>query len=668
MIADLPQKPTNDLLRWTIALAKTQVIRPISRWVEDEIVLPNGPHAHKRYRHYRHPVSRLWFELLDKEKWSRYAASGPTQNGKSLMCYLLVVLYRIFELKETVVIGLPDMKMANDKWAEDFLPIILASRFAHLLPDRGEGSRGGAVKRAITFKNGATMRFMTGGGNDKTVAGFTARVVAITEIDGMDEPGESSRESDRITQIEGRSLAFNDSKRVYLECTVSIERGRIWQEIKNGTDSRIVRPCPYCKMLVSPEREHLIGWKDCATEAEARKNATWSCPECAHPWTEDDRHSSAEKAMIVHKGQEVTPDGEIVGEPIDTDTLGFRWSAIDNPFATAAQIGVKEWKALHSKDKDNAEKAMRQQIWCIPYVPPEIDVTPLDMEEIQQRKSGLKRGIVPDDCIGIAVATDTGKRKLHWTAMALRANGSKAIIEYGMQETNADAIGMSKGLKEALRKLRTYWEKGWTTSAGRRWIPSQVWIDSGYFEHTDPVYEFCQEANAGIPMGRDRYRPSKGYGEGQRMIGRYVTPHASAVHVGKQFHIAGVRRAGVMLPGVLLVHVNSDHWKSEFHQGLAVGPETVGAITLWDAASYAEHEEWASHIVAEKQVEKNGAIVWERITRNNHQLDAGYNATCACEFIRELHERSTKPTKQHKQPDNSQPFDPGTKPFLASLR
>lgn len=626
-----------DVFDWAIESAHAPIVRPISQWVEDEITLPNGPLAGLQYRHRYHPASRLFFSELDSGRWSRVASTGPTQCGKTLMTYVCPVLYHLFELKETVVVGLPDMKMANDKWSEDFLPVIEASNFRDLLPTSGEGSRGGQVKRGIRFRNGATMRFMTAGGGDKNRAAFTSRVIAVTETDGMDEPGEASREADKITQIEARSRAFGDNKRVYLECTVSIERGRIWQELTNGSDSRIVRPCQHCGAWVSPERENLVGWKSATSEGEARELAHWACPECSAAWTEADRADSAKLAKLLHKGQEIAPDGSISGQPAKTKTLGFRWSAIDNPFTTAAQIGAEEWRAEHSANRENAEKEMRQFVWCIPYEPPEIDMTPLDKDEIAARKVALRRGVAPTDCIGISVGIDTGKRALHWEAKAVRPNGSMAVIEYGTQHVEADRLGVHRGLVEALRMLREYLDGG-------SWRPSQVWIDSGYHEHTDAVYAFCAEANAGCAVGKERYRPSKGYGEGQVRIGRYILPTQRSpdiLYVGTEFHIGRVRRNGKLIPGVQLVHLNADHWKSELHQRLAIPVDEPGAVTLYEAADPHEHSEWASHHVAERQMMKfiagRGEVpVWHRDSRSNHYLDAGYSATAGCRFILDM--------------------------------
>lgn len=632
-------------LSWFLDQCRAPVVRSIAQWTEDELILPSGPYKGERYRHRRHPASRLWFEALDAGHWNRFSASGPTQNGKTLMCYVAPILYHLFELQETVVVGLPTMAMAQDKWTEDLLPAIEASRFANLLPTSGEGSRGGQVKRAIRFRNDVTLRFMAAGGSDKQRAGYTSRVLAITETDGMDEPGETSREADAIEQLEGRTRAYGNSKRVYLECTASIEKGRIWQEITNGTNSRIHRPCPYCGHYVAPEREHLVGWQDAESELEAADKSHWICPDCAHAWTDDERHAIAGQAVLVHRGQKVLANGQVVGDLPPTKTLGFRWSAIDNPFASVADLGAEEWKAQRAADAESAEKKQRQFVWCLPYDPPEVELTPLTAEQVQQRAVALKKGIVPEDCVGITIGIDTGKRILHWEAKAQRSTGGVAVIEYGSLPVESDKLGTIKALVLAFVDLQQYFLAGWRSTAGRLWTPAQVWIDSGYHEHREAVYEFCRQANKGLKAGTEIYRPAKGFGEGQKQMTRYVAPKAKTAdvrYIGREYHLTWQRPAKL-----LLVHVNADHWKSEFHQRLAMPPDEPTAITLYQAASSAEHLEYSRHITAERQIEKwlpgrGTVLVWERVERANHYLDAGYLATAAAHFVQS---QSMKPAK-----------------------
>jgi len=263
-------------------------------WAEANIVIPNGPYAGDRFDASLVPWTRLFLDELGAGRWPRSAATGCTQAGKTLIEYAIPTLYHLFGLNETVGCGVPTMEMASDKWREDLKPVIDASpEMRVLLPTKGEGSKGGDVKNAIKFKNGATLKFFAGGGRDVGRKGFTTRVLAVTEVDELDLVGTTSREADKLSQIEGRLRAFaRFNPRTYLESTPTIEHGRIWQEITGGTNSRIVRPCPHCGDWVTPEREHLIGWQDAEDEHTARDNTTWSCPACSEPWTPE-QHQAA---------------------------------------------------------------------------------------------------------------------------------------------------------------------------------------------------------------------------------------------------------------------------------------------------------------------------------------------------------------------------------------
>ena len=117
-LASLDQLDRNlvDMIRAAKRQAISQLARPISQWAEAEIRIPTGQYAGSAYRHARHPISRIWFNELDRNYWWRHAVVAPTQNGKTFMGYVIPVLYHLFELSETVIVGLPDMRMADDKW------------------------------------------------------------------------------------------------------------------------------------------------------------------------------------------------------------------------------------------------------------------------------------------------------------------------------------------------------------------------------------------------------------------------------------------------------------------------------------------------------------------------------------------------------------------------
>jgi hypothetical protein len=181
---------TNSLgeLTWCLSQARPQRLRSMRQFAEEEVIIPDGPFAGRPFRCARQPYTGLWFDEVDSGRWTRCVATGPTQSGKTLSCFIIPLLYHLFEMGETVICGLPDMDMASDKWNMDILPVLEQSRYRDLMPQRGGGSRGGKVE-SVKFTNGATLKFMSGGGSDKSRAGFTSRVVVVTETDGMDQPG-----------------------------------------------------------------------------------------------------------------------------------------------------------------------------------------------------------------------------------------------------------------------------------------------------------------------------------------------------------------------------------------------------------------------------------------------------------------------------------------------
>jgi phage terminase large subunit GpA-like protein len=593
-------------------------------FAEQEIVIPAGPYAGRRFRCSRQPYTALWFDAVDSGRWCRCVATGPTQSGKTLSCFVIPLLYHLFEIGETVVCGLPDMDMAADKWREDLLPAIESSRYRDLLPRHGGGSRGGRVE-SFQFNNGATLKFMSGGGSDKSRAGFTTRTIVITETDGMDRSGGTSRESDKITQLEARTRAFGRRKRIYMECTVSTEQGRTWQEYESSTRSRIVLPCPHCSHWVSPEREHLLGWQEALSQAAARDAGAFICPKCRQLWNEDDRLKANQRAKLLHAGQAIDAAGDIQGEVTDVDTLGFRWSGVHNLFLTPGDLAADEWRAVRAADEENAEREMRQYVWCVPIVSSREDAISLEIADIMARAVGMPRGIVPQQARWLTSGLDIGKFLVHWVVVAWHEDATSQILDYGRIETACDDLGVEHAVLTALRQFRDTTANGWPIGIAEGQKTKTLdfaWVDAGYLPEV--VHAFCRET--GTP-----FHPAVGRGGTQpRRLGfaRPAPGQSEVQQIGEGFHVCWLPAEGLHR-----VDVDADHWKSWVHQRLHTPIGQPGAMTLFRAAAF-EHMSLARHLTAEHKVEsyvagKGVVVQWERLRRQNHWLDALYNASAA---------------------------------------
>lgn len=616
-------------------------LRTISQFAEEEIIVPNGPKT-GRFKLSRHPAMRLLFNEIESDRWRRIFVTGPNQDGKSLGGFVIPSLYKVFERRETVVLGVPDINMVADKWRIDLLPVIKASQYIDQLPSSGSGSRGGDSV-LFEFRDGGAIRFMTSGGDDQSRAGFTTPNLVVTEVDGFDKTGGNSREGTKFGQLERRTLAFVDQARLTAEGTVSTEGGRTWQEIKHGSDSKIALQCPHCKAWVTPEREHFVGWQSATSELEARKLCHIACPECGAAWTKEERIQANQQAVLVHKGQSVDADGNVIGAFPDTDTLGFRWSCVNsllNPDRLSLVGGI-EWKAQRATDEEAAERDVLQSQWAMPAKPTRIEVNALDYASIMQRTiAGMGRGQCPDNTQCVTVGVDCGKWLVHWAAISWQPNATPHIPEYDVQDVPSSVMSEEHALLAALRTLRDETIlQGWQLKNGLV-QPTFVFIDAGYLPGI--VQQFCKESG-------ENFFAVKGFGVLQRRMGDSKRDAGSKViHVGEKYVV--VRQAN----GDLLVEANVDHWKSFLHTRLKTPLGQPGALTLFDPkvilnqsntksvvnsaaralASNVEHLTFAKHMMSEREfedwdAEKGTVIRFESISRKNHYLDSAMLACVA---------------------------------------
>jgi len=633
----LPTAPTHDELSYCIRTARAPRLRSLRQFAEAEMVIPEGKYRGMKLRIHRQPYVGLLFDAIDSGRWSRRAILGCVQSGKTFCGFVAPLLYHLFEHRETVICGIPTGDMAGDKWSEEILPAIESSGYRRCLPSRGPGSRGGTVKDRVKFTHGPTLRFMSGHGGDEKRSAFTARVVVITEADKMDEAGEASREADPVSQLEARSSSYDEPERVLsLECTTSIESGRIWREYQAGTTSRIACPCPHCGEYVTPEREHLIGWERATNKIEAGRLGRFVCPACGAAIDDAQRAEMNRRAVLVHRGQSIGRDGVIHGDPPETDTLGFRWNAFNNLFWSTSTIAAGEWDAAEKPEgpeRENAEKQQCQFVWAVPYLPPDIEHVELKPGDVRRRTGALEQNLVPADTEHLVVGTDVGKWHFWYLVLAAGPSGLH-VPDYGVTEVHSDDLPESNAIVQALREFRRRAEDGWPI-AGRsdRRVPDRVWIDSGYMP--DAVFQFIRESGT---LRANRYMGIVGRGLSQirRMErGNYTAPAKTdkwVRRIGDGWHLTLVPKYRAAQ-----ITINADQYKLACQHGFALPAGQPGAITLFDPGlDRKRHTKLEHHLLSEKLVHRvvpgRGEIdVWEKHGAN-HWLDCACYALCALNF------------------------------------
>lgn len=641
---------TRDELVAFLSSSRSRRVRPIDQFAEEEITLTTGPRAGRRFRLSTQPFARLWFREMMNPYWHEFCGTGPSQSGKSLTFYVIPILYYLFELGFDVIAGCTTMEMAHDKWSRDILPAIERTRYRELLPKGGAGSRGG-FNGLVTFLHGVSLKWMSGGGGDKSRAYYTARVLAVTETDGYDSL-ETSSEAHPIDQMEARLRAESRARRILIkECTITDEAGYIWKAInKRGSASRIALQCPYCRVWGTPEREHLKGWKDVSSDIQAERKTKFHCPSCDHPWTEQDRRKANANAKLVHQGQKIYRNGRIVGQAPETRTLGFRYSAVNNLLLPASDIGIDEWEAVRSDDEINSEKKMCQFVWAMPFEMPGLDLTALDRELVEKRRLRFPKGVAPPSTRWVTVGIDVGKYRCDWVAIAwLLPERIGLILDYGEVELkilinsikqDANDLGFSRVFHSCMGafffgdggSLGLF--DGWPIAESEHTIkPKVVWIDARY-QGDDPDDRVVYNS---LKSWRDkRILPVIGHGENQYAAGRYRQPRQKQKNVMKIGHHYDVRYEEDARLHV--GHIDSDSWKAIVQQRLTKVHEEPGSLMFYDAISPTEHQKLIKELDAEtrERVFEPGKGVtqkWIAHRERNHKLDATVYGCAAGHFV-----------------------------------
>jgi phage terminase large subunit GpA-like protein len=648
------------MLSEALLAARTRPPRSMLQFAEEEIVLPTGPYAGFRFSARTQPFAALFFRALSEGSWRRWVVTGPVQSGKTLTAFVVPVLWYLFEASARVIIAAPTITTTQDKWEQDLLPVIRAShRLATRLPTRGAGSAGGET-HVLDFGRGALLRFMGGTGGDKARASFTARVVVITETDGMDQVKEASREADPITQLEARTQAYGASARIGMECTVSHDTGRTWSEYLASTHSRIACPCPHCGAWVTPEREHLVGWREAANVVDAGELAHWACPACACAIDEDQRRRMNQAAVLVHQGQEVEC-GQVVGTPVRTDTLGFRWTAWNNLFQSTSAIAAGEWSALRAKDRVAAERSRMQFHWVIP-VKAEGEVPQHQLDIDGRVDAALPRGVVPAWAVAVIVGADVGKFAIHWSAKAFRVDGTCHTVEYGVEDVRTAELGEKRAIMQALRALHARASTGWKLADGTA-VPARLMlVDSNY--DSDVVHAFARDHRA------DTF-PTMGRGHGQEHRS-YWAPKRRAYRgqrIGDHWHIERLQRDGGRRR---LLEFSTNYWKSQLRARIETPRGEPGAWTLHAQLQESEHHSFARHLsaeVAERVYDpRKGETVelWKARRSQNHWLDAEVLALLGGSVLGLTPSLAPEPAQEAEpapplEPEQRQPPPPATR-------
>ncbi len=534
----------------------------------------------------------------------------------------------------------PTRNMCEKLWEPAFKAMVDASE--SLSPKL---RRGKAESKTLKVIAGVKVRFgWTGSASE--VAGEPACKVFVDERDRMDSvPGEG----DPVELGKARHKTYPDGQVIVTStpllgsvttevlpsglehwCVSTDEdenpvQSPTWQLWQEGTRYEWAVPCPDCHEYFIP-RMRLHVWPDEGTPAQASAQSRLACPHCGVLIEQNSRNAMNARGRYVAPGQEITQDGEISGDPPDSNTASYWVSGLCSPWNSWQELAEQYITAEQSGDPDRLQSVVNTgygELFSVSGDAPAED-------EVTSLRADYQMGDLPIAASAITLAVDVGKHGLHYV---VRAWG-EGLESWGLE--HGEILGETDGSSdpnpwEALATFRNkvYGENPQIPGSG---LPiRRCFVDVQY--NSDHVYSFCRRFPGWAYPARGKLPMDKPL-------------HCTTVDVTQ----AGKSKRG----GLSIWNVSSDFFKRWVHERFGRDETKPGA---WHIASdYTD--EFCKHMVSESRtVSRSGKVSWVK-TGPNHYFDCEYlsvGAAYSLNLQRTLASEKPQNVRQGGQPETKRP-------------
>ena len=339
-----------------------------------------------------------------------------------------------------------------------------------------------------------------------------------------------------------------------------------------------------------------------------------------------DRYGRTATEFFLENREAMEDGGELLADNYKSRTLDDGWVTVHSA-----------WQVVFNAIADGKYSAFCTEYQNNPLESEGPQGVGLTANTVLSRISGLSQKQVPANAKGLTAAIDLGKYRCHWVVTAWWEGAGGTVVDYGVAEVTGTEQINEKSKSDDLvasephiyRALLDWREKllatNYVDATGAERKIDCVFVDSGTY--TNAAYEFCRQVGG-------TFHPSKG-------VGRYRPKIKSTekLKAGDHMHAQYMDQERLWL-----FELDPDYWKNWVHERFLTPTFDEdnflrrGALSIFTPEGSRKHTSFAQHIVAEELVTefvegKGSKTYWHQKNKNNHWLDALYNAACAGRYV-----------------------------------
>lgn len=508
--------------------------------------------------------------------------------------------------------------------------------------------QGRRAQKLVKRVAGVTLR-LAWAGSPTELASQPAHTVLADEVDRMEPiPGEG----DPVSLAEARIATYPDGRLIITstptEGNVTSSKhpvtglehwdtampedvaSPVWRLLQEGTRYEWAVPCPDCGAYFVP-RFKLLTWPEGCSAKKALKEARLACGACGVLIADEHRNSMNAKGVYLAPGQWVE-DGEVKGDPPESETASFWASGLMSPWMTWGQRAAAWIRASKSGDPDRQRTTLNTAFGELFKIGADAPA----WESVRALCAPYSAGDVADGVKSLTCGVDVQKNRLVYAVRGWGYRSESWLVESGelWGETERE---------EVWADLANLLERKFDGKQIRR-----MGIDSGYrpgdkWKRPDNmVYAFCRQY-AGRAIAT----------KGHDSLSKPLAPSFIDVTF----------RGKTIKKGLQLWHIDTDYFKSWVHARLQWPVDQPGAWHLPQDIT----DDYCQQVTAEaRMVKPSGRVAWVRVRKDNHFLD--------CEAINvavahSLGIHRVKPKKVAEETEQAQPEPQvAEKPVAATAR